>query len=447
MSSWFRLDGRVSRRAYAATGFGLMAFKYAVEALAIHFVTGARWTPLDYLSPVYSLRASKLAGAPSGFLFALGLWTLPFVWIGAAMTLRRARDAGLGSWPVVLFFAPLANYVVMLALALRGTHRRSGSTHEPATKAESEAAFDAALVTTGATAAGTLAVFTFSVFVVKSYGAMLFLGLPFVLGFEAGYVFNRKQDQGAVATYGIVSLALGLAGMMLLVFALEGSLCLLLTLPIAWPIALFGATFGRALSVERIPRSGSGTLASALLLLPLMGLEARVATPAEFEVVTTVEVDAPPERVWPNVIGFGDLPPPDNWVFATGIAYPVRAELEGTGVGAVRRCEFSTGAFVEPITAWEPLVRLAFDVREQPLPMAEWSFYRKVQPPHLAHSFRSLRGEFRLSKLPGGRTRLEGHTWYALELAPAPYWRLWCDWIVHRIHERVLAHVKRLSEA
>jgi hypothetical protein len=41
-----------------------------------------------------------------------------------------------------------------------------------------------------------------------------------------------------------------------------------------------------------------------------------------------------------------------------------------------------------------------------------------------------VRGEFRLVSLAGGRTRLEGGTWY--ELDPFP---------------RVLAHVKRLSEA
>jgi hypothetical protein len=32
-SLWFGLTAPVSRRAYAATGFGLVAFKYAVEVL------------------------------------------------------------------------------------------------------------------------------------------------------------------------------------------------------------------------------------------------------------------------------------------------------------------------------------------------------------------------------------------------------------------------------
>jgi len=29
---------------------------------------------------------------------------------------------------------------------------------------------------------------------------------------------------------------------------------------------------------------------------------------------------------------------------------------------------------------------------------------------------------------------------------PGPYWRLWSDMIIHRIHLRVFEHIKRLSE-
>ncbi|MCP4817396.1 MAG: hypothetical protein GY888_33175 [Planctomycetaceae bacterium] len=112
----------------------------------------------------------------------------------------------------------------------------------------------------------------------------------------------------------------------------------------------------------------------------------------------------------------------------------------------MRRCEFSTGAFVEPITAWEPGRRLAFDVESQPAPMHELSPYRHVHPPHLDGYLRSKRGEFRLVALPGGRTRLEGSTWYELELYPQDYWTLWSDGCIHLIHRRVLDHVKDLAE-
>jgi len=82
--------------------------------------------------------------------------------------------------------------------------------------------------------------------------------------------------------------------------------------------------------------------------------------------------------------------------------------IDGEGVGALRRCEFSTGAFVEPIIVWDAPRRLSFDVTAQPDPMRELSPYRSARPPHLAGAFRARRGEFRLIALPDGRTRLEG---------------------------------------
>ena len=117
-------------------------------------------------------------------------------------------------------------------------------------------------------------------------------------------------------------------------------------------------------------------------------------------------------------------------------------------MGAIRHCEFTTGDFVEPITVWDAPRRLAFDVVSQPDPMTELSFWRHVHPPHLAEqSLMSRRGEFRLVDLGGGRTRLEGRTWYTFAMHPQAYWTLWSDLAIHKIHRRVLEHVKRLSES
>ena len=162
---------------------------------------------------------------------------------------------------------------------------------------------------------------------------------------------------------------------------------------------------------------------------------------------SAIEVAAPPEAVWRNVIAFPPLPAPRELVFRAGIAYPMRAEITGRGVGAVRHCVFSTGAFVEPITRWEPGRRLSFDVDSQPRPLHEWSPYRDVAPPHLDGYFVSRRGEFRLVALPNGHTRLEGSTWYEMKLQPAAYWVLYGDAIVHRIHMQVLEHIRVTTEA
>jgi hypothetical protein len=132
-------------------------------------------------------------------------------------------------------------------------------------------------------------------------------------------------------------------------------------------------------------------------------------------------------------------------MFLTGIAYPIRAEIEGKGVGAVRNCIFSTGPFVEPITRWDEPNRLSFDVTSQPCPMKEWSPYN-IHPPHLDHHLISKKGEFRLIRLEGNRTRLEGSTWYSNNMWPNGYWGIWSDAVIHGIHLRVLDHIRTEAE-
>jgi hypothetical protein len=185
-----------------------------------------------------------------------------------------------------------------------------------------------------------------------------------------------------------------------------------------------------------------------LLTLPaVVGAEhAMGPEPPVYEVKTAVVVDAPAERVWSLVIEFPELAQPTDPVFRSGIAYPLRARIEGRGVGAVRYCEFSTGAFVEPIEVWDEPRLLRFGVTSNPPPMREWNPLFDIHPPHLDGFLVSRRGQFHLMPLPGGKTRLEGTTWYSHGLWPANYWRLWSDAILHRIHSRVLGHVKVLAE-
>jgi hypothetical protein len=185
-----------------------------------------------------------------------------------------------------------------------------------------------------------------------------------------------------------------------------------------------------------------------LVVLPAAaGVEA--ARPSDHrlrEVLSVIEIDAPADRVWDHVIAFAPLDEPTEWWFRAGLAYPRSASIEGHSVGAVRYCTFSTGVFVEPITVWEPGRRLAFDVVQSPPPLQELSPYADVHAPHLDGFFRSRRGEFQLVTLPDGRTRLEGRTWYELDMAPEWYWTHVADTIVHSIHARVLNHIRDQAE-
>jgi hypothetical protein len=131
-------------------------------------------------------------------------------------------------------------------------------------------------------------------------------------------------------------------------------------------------------------------------------------------------------------------------VLKLGFAYPIEAKIDGTGVGAVRYCNFNTGPFVEPITVWQEPNLLAFDVKEQPEPMTEMSPYEHLTSAHLTY-LRSLKGQFRLYEKEG-KTVLEGTTFYTHDISPDVYWRQYSDEIIHQIHLRVLNYIKKVSE-
>ena len=162
-------------------------------------------------------------------------------------------------------------------------------------------------------------------------------------------------------------------------------------------------------------------------------------------VTTSIEIKASPEIVWKNVIAFPQLKSPTEFIFKTGIAYPINATIKGEGAGAVRHCNFSTGSFTEPITVWDKPNLLQFSVVDQPEPMKEISFY-DIHPNHLHGYWASKQGQFKLTKLPNGHTLLEGTTWYINKIKPDFYWTLWSDYIVHKIHTRVLEHIKIQAE-
>ena len=420
-----------------------MVLKYLVDASVIWFTSAIRWTPWDYLIPLFTVKSEKVGSIPAGVSFSLIIWTLPFIWIGVSMMMRRAVDAGRSPAWCAFFFAPFINYAVMLWLGTLPTSTVAAAERSREHIEAGERYRSALLGGVGAVVVGLLAI-AVGVFGAGTYGVTLFLGTPFIQGMVVGWAFNRNAIKPNGQTTGVVLLSVTLFGGAVLLFALEGALCLAMAFPIAVVVAQLGGMIGR-----EIARRGGGAigLVSSLFVLPAGSVVERVSSVAPtYEVVTTVDVAAPLEVVWRRVVQFGQIEEQPEWFFRAGIAYPIRATILGTGVGAVRRCEFSTGAFIEPITVWDEPRRLAFDVVAQPPPLRELSIYSKVYAPHLDGYFRSSRGEFILTPTPTG-TRLAGHTWYSVDFYPQGYWRWMSEILLHRIHRRVLDQVKREAEA
>ena len=441
----FGVKGRVTRREYLTAGLMLMVFKYVIDATVIYLVAHVVWTPWDYLFPLLGTHGGKVPAFPAWLQLTVLVWTLPFIWIGVTLMMRRAVDAGRSPAWCSAFFIPFINYAVMLWLAALPSATSTSEPQKPDPSAEVDRFGSAIFGVLGAAAFGLLAVLV-SVVGIRNYGWPLFLGTPFIQGMVCGWAFNRERVRSVTETNAVVWTSLLLVGGVVFLFAMEGVICLLMALPIAIVLGVMGASVGRTIAL-RGNRNVFGA-AAMLFVIPTGAIMDRATTsaPPTYEVVTTVDVAAAPERVWNKVVQFGEIKAPLAWYFRGGIAYPIRATIEGSGVGAIRRCEFSTGAFVEPITVWDEPRRLAFGVAEQPPPLTELSIYSKVYAPHIDGYFRSDRGEFRLVPLTNGGTRLEGHTWYSVAVYPQAYWRATSEVLLHEIHRRVLDQVKLEAE-
>jgi len=453
----WRWDGRVSRATYAGVGLVGVAIKHNLDRLIASSFLGYKnsfsyWAPLGKAA-----RLNHLSNLEARFLAALLLTAIPFVWIGVTLTVKRLRDAGQPLWLVVLFFVPFVNLLFFLVLCTLPPRESSPGlegvpwpgSHEldrfiPHTQVGSAAL---AIVVTAVLGLGFVLMGTI---VIGAYGWGLFVALPFCLGMFSVLLYSYHEPRNWWDCMGVALLPVGLVGVALILVAVEGLICVLMAAPFALGLAALGGALGYAIQAHHWgPRQTPAMFSIVLLLVPVsFGVEhAAALRPSAYEVRTAIEVNAPPEKVWNQVVAFAEIPAPKELLFRAGIAYPIRAEIFGRGVGAVRHCIFSTGPFVEPIEVWDEPRLLRFGVTANPAPLNELTPYGHIDAPHLHGYFVSQKGQFSLTALPGGRTRLEGTTWYHNAMWPSAYWHLWSNYTIHKIHFRVLAHIRAEAEA
>jgi uncharacterized membrane protein YhaH (DUF805 family) len=448
--SWLDPHRPMGRSAYWIAGVLLFGVKHGMDRF-VAFGFGRKWSLFNYIDPGDLQRLGQLTPLDRKLYGALLLVAIPFIAIGVLLTLRRLNDAGLRGWLVALFFVPFVNLLFFLLLSMLPTDRvvvpRGGSRPPLLSRILPESFAGSAIAGVAVSAVLGTAIVAFALRLIPSYGGGLFLGVPFCAGLVSAALFGHGGDRTLGASLGLACLSVAILGLLVIAVAIEGLVCVVMAAPLALPLACLGGWIGHAIQKRSSPRLAgvAGALVLPLALPGLIAMEtARVSRPdPEMLVQSEVIIAGSPERVWSAVVQFKPLPPPKELLFRAGIAYPTRAEIRGKGAGALRRCVFSTGSFVEPITVWDEPRRLAFSVAEQPRILTELTPYREIHAPHLDGYFTSTHGEFVLTPLPGGRTRLAGLTWYRHAIWPTPYWRLWSDAIIHTIHQRVLDGIRK----
>lgn len=446
LRSLFAFDQPLGRAPFALAAVALMVMRLGVRyGLSGH----AHTAPLQFYPQIlYEVSRAWLpvliGDGPLMLWLAFDLLTS---WLIVMLALRRAADADAGSrqFLAVLAIIPLLQLPVIAYLSLLPMRRASeaalapaGSRVLPAWADAARAALIGGLVTVAIVATGGL--------VLGSYQNAMFVLTPFFIGVVAGYLVNRRGDRGMAATTRVVALSTVVGAAALLSLALEGFICVIVIAPLAFVVAWLGGITGRF--AARSASWGRLNLGGALaVILVALGLEAMAQREAAFELRSTIDIDAPASAVWSALVEMETIAEEPGLPFRLGVAYPVRGTMVGTGIGATRHGEFSTGIAVERITVWQPPVELAYRVLSEPPSMRELSFYDEVHAPHVHGYFSTGGGRFSLVELDAARTRLVVNTWHAMRLEPSAYWLPFARWVVSQNHQRVLRHVRRNAEA
>ncbi len=260
----------------------------------------------------------------------------------------------------------------------------------------------------------------------------LFL-VPFIGGLVAAWFWRNLNRSVAVSL--LDALWTSLFGLLAAAVVLrEGAVCLVMAFP-----ALYGMIYGGILVGHWLFRwrKGARLQLSIIPLLVLLAVaESFYASHSPTVVTDELLVHAPPDKVWPHVLAFPEIPdPPGYWIFRVGLPYPKSTTNGGNFVGAERNCNFSDGIVIkERVSEFETARKLTFDIVEQP-----------THPEVYGH-ITLHRGQFILRDNHDGTTTLIGSSWYTLHTRPGWYFNLWARDMSHAVHLRVMRHVRRLAE-
>jgi uncharacterized protein YndB with AHSA1/START domain len=249
------------------------------------------------------------------------------------------------------------------------------------------------------------------------------------------------------------AVAAALFALLAIVFSLEAWICVVMALPLLVVFALVGGLLTCLLFTvgERIGKNGTTTIVLLVVASPylLTPLEGKIPPQDSIRRVTTaIEIEAPPEAVWRNIIRFAPVQPGErhfSWYHLAGLPRPTEATLSFEGVGAVRRGQWEDGlVFVGTIQRWETNrsfnLTLAADtsqVQGSSLPLAGIG----------GLAFAVLDDEYVIQPLGANRVRLVLTTTHRLSTHFNGYGGLWTDALMRDIQGDMLSIVKSRSEA
>ena len=287
-----------------------------------------------------------------------------------------------------------------------------------------------------------------AIYVSGVYGLALFFAVPLMIGWLATALLRIARGPRSLSDCLSISAAaaLVLASAFLVVRA-EGLACILMALPLSAPMIILGSVVAYSLFHRREWNAIRASAIVVTIVLTAIAIEPRFHHASSAVVADSILVRASPRETWRAIVALDRIPQPHDWIYRLGVACPQRTRIVSPATNGLRVCTMSTGVVVEQIEVWRPEAMLRWRSQSAPPPMKELNPFADVDPPHLHGYYEAPRGEFALAPAATNMTILTRRTWYTQELAPAYYWRWWCELAINHVHRTVLEHVRDAAES
>jgi len=265
-------------------------------------------------------------------------------------------------------------------------------------------------------------------------GSVIFFCLPFAAGFVTAMVARHKGILFASLILGVI-FCFG----PLLATGKEGLICVLMAAPLIAVGLAAGAWGGFLIRKYVIDKARHPKVLTMMIFLMaplfLMGAnsaEAPSRSPRTHTVVTTMVVDAPPEKVWQEIRSLDSLSSSKSFLMIMGLPVPQRCVIQGEGVGGKRICYFDQGYIEERITEWQPPNSMKLEITASTLPLGPWLGFKEA-------SYEVKR--------ENGKTLLTRSSTIISRLAPAWYWTGFERLGVETEHRYLFEEFKKRIEA
>src|SRR5688572_30817452 len=219
LTSW---KGEIARREYLIWGLILFGVKYNLDR-AISLSFERRWFITDYFIQADKLSIQDLTSEEKTFFLILLLQSLPFIWFGTVLCIKRLRSASLPGLLVMFFFIPFVNLILFILLAV---------VPESSTKKETpggqlgklfpKSRSGAAMFSIGIVSLISLLMTGLLLNYLKEYGWSLFVGIPFFLGFGSVLFYGYHNPLKYKDALGVALTTILFFCLIIFILAFEG---------------------------------------------------------------------------------------------------------------------------------------------------------------------------------------------------------------------------------